>query len=150
LSELAHDSSARVATNQDFSYVRQDIAELQKLQSQKTDTLNERKAWDEKETLEAEKKARDKEIASRPVPDMTMYELTVADAEKPGLPDPVQLMKAPADSGAAYTAVFPTNSINVVPLTNSVAPDAMMEEAERIMRDYISLERADGDAVARP
>jgi carboxyl-terminal processing protease len=148
LPELLRESAARVATNQDFSYVRQDIAELQRLQTEKTETLNERKAWDEKERIEAVKKSRDKEIASRAVPDITMYELTVADTDKPGLPEPVKLMKAPADSGASFTAVYPTNSINIAPLTNSAPPDAMLEETERIMRDYISLERTGGDVVA--
>lgn len=144
---LMRDSSARVATNQDFTYERQDIAELQKEQTEKTETLNERKAWEERERLEAVKKSRDKEIASRPLPDITMYELTVADTDKPGLPEPVKLMKAPADSGAAFTAIFPTNSINVMPLTNSAPPDAVLDETERIMRDYILLERAGGDVV---
>jgi carboxyl-terminal processing protease len=145
---LMRDSASRVATNRDFGYVQQDIAELEKLQSQKSDTLNERKAWDEKERLDAQRKARVKDIASRPLPDETMYEITVADAEKPGLPEPVQLMKAPGDSGDAYTMVFPTNSINVIPLTNSVPPDAMMEETERILQNYISLERGGRDTVA--
>ncbi len=148
LSTLQRASTARVTTNQDFAYIRQDITELQKLQSQKTDTLNERKAWDEKESIEAEKKTRNKEIASRALPDITMYQLTVADTEKPGLPEPVRLMKAPADSGDVYTAVFPTNSINISPLTNSIPPDAMLEEAERIMRDYILLEKTGADTVA--
>ena len=148
LPALERDSAARVATNQDFVYVRQDIDELQKLQAQKIDTLNERKAWDEKEKLERTKDARNKEISSRPVPDITMYELTVADTEKPGLPAPIRLIKAPADSGAPYSAVFPTNSINVVQMTNSAPPDAMLEETERIMRDYILLDRAGGDIVA--
>ncbi|HEV2453649.1 MAG TPA: carboxy terminal-processing peptidase [Verrucomicrobiae bacterium] len=148
LPALLRNSNARVATNRDFSYGKQDIAELQKLQAEKTETLNERKAWNEKERLEAVKKARDKEIASRAVPDLTLYELTVADADKAGLPKPIQLMKAPADSGAVYTEVFPTNSINAVPMTNSVPPDAILNEAEHIMRDYILLQKAGGDAVA--
>jgi carboxyl-terminal processing protease len=148
LPALLRNSNARVATNRDFSYGKQDIAELQKLQAEKTETLNERKAWNEKERLEAVKKARDKEIASRAVPDLTLYELTVADADKAGLPKPIQLMKAPADSGAVYTEVFPTNSINAVPVTNSVPPDAILNEAEHIMRDYILLQKAGGDAVA--
>ena len=148
LPELRRDSAARVATNRDFAYVRQDIAELQKLQSEKTETLNERKAWQEKEKLDAERDARDKEIASRPLPDVTMYELTVANADSPGLPKPIRLMKAPADSGAAYTEIIPTNSINVVPMTNSVAPDATLDEAERIMQDYILLDRGGPDTVA--
>jgi carboxyl-terminal processing protease len=149
LPALQRNSEARVATSKDYDYIRQDIGELQELQSQKTDTLNERKAWDERESIDDRKKARDKEIASRPVPNITMYQLTVADAEKPGLPEPVKLMKAPADSGDVYTAVFPTNSINISPLTNSIPPDAMLEEAQRIMRDYILLEKAGGDTVAR-
>lgn len=149
LAELRRESAARVATNQDFTFVRQDIAELEKLQSEKTDTLNERKAWDEKEKLEAMKKVRDKAIGSRPLPDETMYEITVAGSQKRGLPPPVQLMKAPADSGDVFTAVFPTNSINVVPLTNSVPPDAMMDETEHIMKDYILLQQTGADTVAR-
>ena len=64
------------------------------------------------------------------------------------LPQPVKLMKAPGDSGDVYTAVFPTNSINIAPLTNSIPPDAMLEEAQRIMRDYILLEKAGADTVA--
>ncbi|HEY1789152.1 MAG TPA: carboxy terminal-processing peptidase [Verrucomicrobiae bacterium] len=145
---LQRDSAARVATNQDFNYVRQDIAELQELQTKKTDTLNERKAWDEKERLEAARKTRDKVVESRALPDVTMYELTVADTERPGLPEPIKLIKAPVDSGAPCAMVFPTNSINVVRMTNSPPPDAMMEETERIMRDYMLLKRAGADVVA--
>ncbi|MGH8022316.1 MAG: carboxy terminal-processing peptidase [Limisphaerales bacterium] len=148
LPTLLRESRARVATNQDFRYVRQDIAELEKLQSQNSETLNERKAWDEKEALEKRKQARDKEIDSRRLPAVTMYELTVADTGKAGLPAPVKLMKAPPDSGDVYTEVFPTNSINVMPLTNSVPPDPILDETEWIMRDYISLERTDATTVA--
>ena len=149
LPALQRDSAARVATNRDFAYVRQDIAELEKLQSEKTDTLNERKAWEETEKLDAERKSRAAEIASRPIPTEKIYEITVADTEKPGLPAPVQLMKTPSpDPGAAYTAIYPTNSINITPLTNSVAPDATLDETEQIMKDYILRERAGGDTVA--
>lgn len=149
LPSLLRDSSARVATNRDFSYVRQDIAELQKLQLEKTDTLNEHKAWEESQKLDAERKARNTEIASRPIPDEKVYEITVADTDKPGLPPPVKLTKTPApDPGAAYTAIVPTNSINMVPLTNSVAPDAMMDETKQIMKDYILLDRGGADTVA--
>ena len=147
LPALLRDSSARVATNRDFRYMRQDIAELQKLQSEKSESLNEHKAWEEKETLDSERTARNKEIASRPVPDEKMYEITVADAEKPGLPAPVKLMKA-TEPGAAYTAIYPTNSINIAPLTNSVPPDALLNETERIMKDYILLKRTGTDSVA--
>ncbi len=148
LATLSEDSQARVATNDDFAYVRQDIADLQKLQSEKSDTLNERKAWAEKEKLEAQKKARDKEIASRPLPDETLYEITLADASQPGLPPPVQLLKATPDSGAAFMAVYPTNAYNTIVITNSIAPDPMLDESERILQDYISLQQSNGGMVA--
>ena len=40
-SELRKLSDARVATNQDFIYIRQDIDEFKKLQADKTVSLNE-------------------------------------------------------------------------------------------------------------
>ena len=145
---LEKNSRARVATNEDFKYVKQDITELQKLQDQKTDTLNERKAWDEKETLDAEKKTREKEIAARALPDETAYELIIADANKPGLPPPVEFLKDKPDSGSAYLAVYPTNSVDALPVTNSVAPDPMLDETKRIMQDYISLRQSNLTAAA--
>ena len=42
LDELRRRSSARIATNQDFIYTRQDIDQFQKLQADKTASLNER------------------------------------------------------------------------------------------------------------
>src|SRR5262249_6079276 len=90
LTALKKNSDEQVATNQDFQYVRQDIAEVEKVQSQKTETLNERKAWDERQKLEALKKARQKEIDSRKLPNSTVYEITVDDTFKPGLPTPIQ------------------------------------------------------------
>jgi carboxyl-terminal processing protease len=150
---LQKKAEAEVATNQDFVYVRQDIAELEKLQSQKTDTLNERKAWDEKEKIDVENKARDKEIAARKLPQETIYDITVADAGKPGLPPPVQwetkneatnsapaVAKNPPPTHDAL-APLPAAAITTtaLPPTRVWGPDPMLDESERIMADYISL-----------
>jgi carboxyl-terminal processing protease len=148
LGDLLKKSQAEIATNQDFMYVRQDIAELQKLQSQKTDTLNERKAWDEKEKIDKESKAREKEVASRKLPQETIYDITVADATRPGLPLPVQLetqdeaTNAVSDAAKSHpsandTALATTN--NPAPVTRVWSPDPMLDESERIMQDYIAL-----------
>jgi carboxyl-terminal processing protease len=149
LATLLTKSQARVATNQDFGYIKQDISELEKLQSEKTDTLNERKAWDEKEKISDEKKARDKEVASRKLPNVTIYNITVADAGKPGLPPPVQL----------ETQSEATNLVSEAGSTNSVsdnkpeklvwAPDAILDESERIMEDYIALQPSKWGNLAR-
>ena len=138
LTALKKDSDAQVATNQDFTYVRQDIAELQRIQTQNTDTLNERKAWDEKEKMDARNKVRQKEIAARGLPDKTFYNITLADVNTPGLPPPLTLLKAKADSGAQYMAILPPDANNAFASTNSVAPDPMLDESERILHNYIA------------
>lgn len=158
---LQKKSQEEVATNQDFVYVHQDIAELEKLQSQKTDTLNERKAWDEKEKIDNESKARTKEIASRKLPNETIYEITVADAGKPGLPTPVQLETENEATNSIPTVAIshpsPNSSLGtssptladkdldkIHPTANTPTPkvwnpDPMLDESERILQDYISL-----------
>jgi len=128
---------------------------VEKVQSQKTDTLNERMAWDEKQKFEKETKAQQQEIASRKPPKETIYAITVADAGKPGLPPPVQFVKASPGStpaatpGPDYVAVYPPNAINTSYSTNSIAPDPVLEESERILHDYISLWPLGQNDIAR-
>ncbi len=176
LAELSRESSARVATNQDFVYMRQDIEELQKVQSQKFDTLNEHKAWDEKQKFDLENKARQKEIDSRKVPDETVYQFTVEDAANPGLPTPIkwetyaestnmvslnatintasEVAAAPTvpsqqqrteeekiiQAGTPAVTATTTNSPSeAMPIKKVWGPDPMLDESERILRNYISL-----------
>jgi carboxyl-terminal processing protease len=152
LTSLQKNSEARVATNQDFNYVRQDIAELQKLQAEKTDTLNERKAWDEKSKLDVAKKAREKEIFARPLPNETVYEISVADAAKPGLPLPTLLIKASdSTNSVAKDDSFktpPATTMSPYASTNVWLPDPMMDESVRILKDYISLQPSKWNNVA--
>jgi hypothetical protein len=182
LDTLQRKANARVATNQDFAYVKQDIAELEKLQDEKSDTLNERKAWDEKEKLDTLKKAREKEIAARKIPTETIYNISVAAADKPGLPLPVQLeteseanstnnVKVSLTLSTNFNAFFHSTNYAYVPqrdyskaasVDSSKAasadtngpekkvwgPDPMLDEARRIMQDYILLEPSKWNTVA--
>lgn len=88
LAGLRRQSDERIATNQDFAYVKEDIEQYVKSQAEGTATLNEREAIKERErdTLKAED--RQKEQESRPDPGVRIYELTVKDASEPGLPMP--------------------------------------------------------------
>ena len=147
LDDLRKASDDRVATNQDFAYVRKDMAEVEKLQSQKTDTLNERKAWSEKEKLDKQTKARANEISSRKPPQEIIYPITVADASAPGLPLPVKFIKAPPTLAVGlppgvdapkFGMVYPPNSNSTSFSTNAVVWDATMDESERILQDYIA------------
>jgi carboxyl-terminal processing protease len=149
LAALKKADDERVATNQDFTYVRQDIAEVQKVQAQKTETLNERKAWDEKQKLDAERKAREKEIAARKVPNETVYEITVADTFKPGLPPPLQLETESEMTNTVSEAASTNADSDGLPLKRLWVPDPMLDESERILHDYISLWSSDQNDVAR-
>lgn len=88
LADLRKLSEARVATNQDFTYIRQDIQQYEKSQADRSVTLNEHQAIKERERDTLTNEARDKEREHRPVPPMKIYDLTVEDASKPGLPPP--------------------------------------------------------------
>ncbi len=142
LDELLRRSSGRIATNQDFIYIRQDIDEFQKLQADKTASLNERERLKERQEINARDKARDQERAARKAPDVKIYELTVEKAGKPGLPTPLgETNTVTADSLIAGTNSMQTASTNVVaaPPPTPPAIDPMLDETKRILEDYISL-----------
>jgi carboxyl-terminal processing protease len=147
LTELKKESDARVATNQDFAYVRQDIAQVIKVQDQKTDTLNEHKAWTEREKENKAIKARQKELDSRKLPNKKVYEIIVAESNNPGLPSPVKFMKS--TTGPGFVAVYPPTSVNASYSTNSISPDPVLEESENILQDYISLWPLGQNDIAR-
>lgn len=122
LGELLNRSSKRVATNQDFAYVREDIERFRKLQADKTLSLNENERIKEAEENEERQKAREEERLSRNSSKPTIYEITLADCDKVGLPQPLSQ-------------------------TNNIV-DPMLDETQRIQMDYISLIKQNGPVVA--
>ena len=155
-------SEARIATNQDFVYIAQDIDELKKFQADKTMTLNEGEALKEHKTNHARDKAREAEITARKTPDVKIYEITVADADKPGLPPPSSLIVNVTNSvisgysrnnsdftnffnstndaaSADSTSTTVTNSLPTVTVSPSpLLLDPTLNETENILEDYIS------------
>ena len=97
LDDLRRRSETRTATNQDFSFIRQDIDEFKKIQAEKTATLNEQEALKERKEDAAQKTARDKELARLGAPDETIFELTVENAGEAGLPPPLVETNSPAN-----------------------------------------------------
>jgi len=160
LADLRRNSETRTATNQDFNYIRQDIDEFKKAQADKTVTLNEQEALKERRKNAVEKMARDKELGARKALEVKIFEITVENADKPGLPEPMPLMvtKTNGYKGVDFSLenYFKTNSpglanstintnktstTNSVPIitTSPVPPDARLDETEHILEDYISL-----------
>ncbi len=152
LALLRERSDARVATNQDFIYIRQDIAELKKLQGDKpmpdlppdaggaqtleaddVATLNEHEALKEREKFAAQNKAREAERAARKAADEKIYELTVENCDQPGLPPFLGETNEVATAG-------PTNAVAAATAGKSPPPtDPMLDETENILEDYISM-----------
>jgi carboxyl-terminal processing protease len=147
LDQLRLLSNARVATNQDFVYVRQDIEQYQKMQLDKTSTLNERDAIKERQTNQARQKARDAERDARPLPDETIYDLTVENSDQKGLPAPLLFTNSTQKIIASSSATIPRpTAMNSSPdvstpdeIKSSPQIDPTLDEAERILQDYISL-----------
>ena len=89
LPELAKRSTARVATERDFDYVRDDIQRFRKAQAEKSVSLNESVRRAEIAENKARAEARKKELASRKEHLPTMWEITLKNVDVPGLPAPM-------------------------------------------------------------
>jgi carboxyl-terminal processing protease len=174
LAELRQRSDARIATNQDFIYTRQDIDQFQKLQADKTATLNEQEAIKQHLTDDARNEAREAERAMRPLPDEKIYTNTVENAELPGLPPPAPLTEtnenalliatnqngsvlAMTTNNEVVTGIVLSQFETNVPAANShfgkvitktQLVDPMLDETERILEDYIALSSSNRTLIA--
>jgi carboxyl-terminal processing protease len=143
LATLRQNSDTRIATNQDFVYIQQDIEQFKKLQADKTFSLNEREEIKERLANQARQKARDKERETRKNSGVTIYEITVENADKPGLPEP-------AGSTAANPAALTDGKAGTVNATTvSANVDSMQTETENILEDYISAMNANRILIAK-
>jgi len=151
LPELLQRSSERVATNQEFVYIREDIDLFKKRQADKTISLNERERLLEKETDDARQKERDKERLARKDAGQKVFELTLKQVDLPGLVEKTNnsttkglaLKSAtPGDGGtsASVTAKATVPSSDLDDEDDKPSPvDVTLDEAEHILVDYIKL-----------
>jgi carboxyl-terminal processing protease len=169
LAALTMRSDARIATNQDFAFIRQDIDEFRKLQADKTETLNEQEQLKQIRQNQSRQKAYEAEHAISPVPNEKIYDITVENAGSPGLPAPEPLTATnkivaliSTNENGSISAVTTNNETVVgVPLnpvgtnapaevvTKSQPPDPTLEETEHILEDYISLLSASHTLIAK-
>ncbi len=146
LPELRRRSADRVAADKDFTYVREDIEQFKKHQADKTISLNEKQRLKEQEEAEARQKARDKERLARPDPQEKVYEITLKQADLPGLPPPVAKTNAAAAKLTLPTGGATNSAVAAAPgaddpdgaeAEKAPVPDATLQEAERILVDYL-------------
>jgi carboxyl-terminal processing protease len=162
LGEIAARSGTRIATNRDFVFIRQDIDEFRKLLADKTASLNEQEQLKQFHQNQSRQKAYEAERDARKFPDEKIYDITVENADQPGLPPPVgetNLLSSAdlKDVDAAFTnaqkslgaaTTVSTNETSAASAKIPPPPDPMLDETEHILEDYISLLKANNSVVA--
>jgi carboxyl-terminal processing protease len=153
LPELQKRSAERVAADPEFAFVRQDIALYKKQQAEKTISLNEQKRLKEQDEAEARQTARDKERLAHPEPTEKVYEITLKQADLPGLPPPVAktnaaLAKLSGHAGTGLAGVSTNSAAVAAPAVDNpdqadadkpAPPDETLVETEHILVDYLSV-----------
>ena len=154
LPELKKRSQGRVASSKDYDYVREDIEQVKKVSGDKTISLNERQRLKEVEDDEVHAKTRDEEIKARKWPDEKVYEITLKNADLPGLPAPLLVTNGVAVTNQVSVAVASNSDVpasadaaaspdvpKLPPAPADYSPEerAPLVEAEHILLDYISI-----------
>jgi carboxyl-terminal processing protease len=150
LPTLKKRNAARVATDKDFAYLRQQIARYEKTRARNGVSLNEAQRKKERDEAQARAEARKKELATRPPSGERVYALTLKDVDAPGLPPPVSTAKAPTAMGAAgagggATAAAPADDADSggggADEEGQSDRDITLDEARRILGDLVALQR---------
>jgi len=124
LAALKAHSDGRLATNQDFLYVKQDIDQFVKLQADKTASINEHETLKEREHAFRQGQARDAERSARTPDGVKVYDITVKNSGLPGL---TEAKVATEDGTSVVTAdskngVDSESSVNISSIsTNAIA-----------------------------
>jgi carboxyl-terminal processing protease len=169
VAELAMRSETRIATNREFVLIRQDIDEFKKSLADKTASLNEQEQLKQIRQNQARQKNYEAEHAAAPVPDETIYNLTVENSVSSGLPAPEPLVATNINFSLVSTnengsvSILTTNGATVVGLplhahgadaspaviTKIQPADPMLDETEHILEDYISLSSSKQTLIAK-
>ncbi len=150
LPELRRLSAERLATDKEYSYIREEIDTYKKKSAEKTVSLNEKQRIKEREEEDARLKARDKERLARQESPDKIYELSLKQALLPGLPAPMAKTNSVARLSQKGSAGASTNgTIASAPPgaehlgdpdeEKPAAVDAPLIEAEHILADYLGL-----------
>jgi len=138
LTALRADSARRVAREKDFTYLSEDLARLRKSLTTKTVSLNEAERRQEMAQAKARQQAIAKEDQAFQATAPTTYNITLQNAELPGLPPPVTYTNS---ATVTATTKMPADDADAADdgANNAPARDVILTEAERILADYVSL-----------
>lgn len=134
--ELKKRSAARLATDKDFLYLRDQVERAKKMLAEKSISLNEAKRREEVTATKARQDARRKALAAQGDSGEKIYPISLKDARKPGLPNPVTA-KELAAANKRPRATDPEDQDDDTP--DVTEADIHLKEAERIMIDYVNM-----------
>ncbi|HZM02861.1 MAG TPA: carboxy terminal-processing peptidase [Candidatus Saccharimonadales bacterium] len=149
LAQLQAQSRKRVDHDKDFAYMRQDIAEYEKQQADKSVSLNKEERLAEQKRITARDEARKKERLSRPKSQEKIYEITIKNVDLPDL----QPLEEKTNSVASAKA--PVSEDDLDADENDAGKEALaeidptLEETKRILADYIALIKAQAPVASR-
>lgn len=137
LGELARRATARVATNADFAYVQVETERFQKIQNEKSVSMNEEVRRKEKTEAKDRQEARKKELRARPADATKTFEVTLKNADQPGLqpfvPKTNDVETASLKAKDPEDAGTEDDDVPVVDIT--------LDEAQRILMDLVTLSK---------
>ena len=138
LPELRKRSAQRIDQDREFAYLREDIDQFKKMMADKSISLNEEKRRKEKLEADGRTQSRKKERLGRKSAEPRIYEITLRNADLPGLPAPMVKTNevAVAESRATGDATDPETA----DLEEKIASvDVTLDESKRILADFIGL-----------
>ncbi len=154
LPELRKRSEARVISDKDFAFLRDEIERFKKLKEEKSVSVNEEQRWKEKKESEARTEARKKELRLRPQPNYKTYEFTLKNVSEPGLPAPVAKTNTLTDVKVKATniVVAKTGDDDEEAKDDANVPtiDITLEEGRRILQDLVALSSGKSALAGRP
>ncbi len=149
LAELRAASAKRVSTNQDLIWTSQDMERIKQQLATPVVSLNEKDRIHEKDEDTARADARKKERASRPPSQQTQYEITLKNADIPGLPAPLTAASL-SQTNSVDELEADSDAPEQAKAAKDQATDPTLEETKHILVDYIGVLQNSGDAsVAR-
>lgn len=137
LAELKKRSTSRIATDQDYIYLKSVVELAKKSSEEKNVSLNEAKRRAEVDAAKKRVAARKQVLAKRGQPNEKIYVITTDNASKPGLPTAMtQAQLAEANKKPARPGEKDPDE-DTGPDVQEV--DVVLNESRRILQDYISL-----------
>ena len=136
LAKLRERSETRQAQDPEFQFIRQDIQEYLEKKRHPEVSLNEQVRLKEKKEREARQKKRQQQRKARKGAPETVYEITLAQVDKPGLPPP---MKGKKKTSTLQLSLSSRTDESDSKESKTPSIDITLEEAKNILLDWIRL-----------